>query len=113
MTLIAADELLLAQTIDQTMAIYAECRRRSDEEIAAASRELRCYLRILIDQGDRTRLAVRSLAQLPELEYRPSPSFRGRSWSADHAPPPSGGWVPSHALAGYCARRRANQPADS
>jgi hypothetical protein len=43
-----SDERLLAETIEQAMAIYSEARPRTDDEKEAALRELRCYLPLLI-----------------------------------------------------------------
>ena len=68
-------EQLLADTIDQALAIYCEGRHRSDNEKAAASRELRCYLPVLIQHAsiDPERLTEKALRHLRELEYRPQP----------------------------------------
>jgi hypothetical protein len=67
-------EQLLTDTIDQALAIYCEARHRSDGEKAAASRELRAYLPVLIqlDTIDPERLTEKALRHLRELEYRPS-----------------------------------------
>ena len=43
-----SDERLLTETIEQAMAIYSETRPRTADERAAALRELRCYLPLLI-----------------------------------------------------------------
>lgn len=70
-----ANEGLLTETIAQTIAIYSVTRRRTPDEKATALRELRCYLPVLINQGvtDRTRLTVKALTHLRELEHRPLP----------------------------------------
>lgn len=67
-------EQLLTDTIEQTIEIYCETKHRSDDEKAAASRELRCYLPVLIqhDTIDPVRLTEKALRHLRELEYRPS-----------------------------------------
>jgi hypothetical protein len=66
-------EQLLTETIEQTIAIYCSTRPRTEDEMAAALRELRCYLPIMITQNvtDRIRLAGKALRHLRELEYRP------------------------------------------
>jgi hypothetical protein len=68
-------EQLLTATIDEALAIYCEARPRSDGEKAAASRELRCYLPVLIQHEtiDPERLTEKALRHLRELEYRPQP----------------------------------------
>jgi len=68
-------EQLLTDTLDQALAMYCEARQRSDDEKAAASRELRCYLPVLIqlDTIDPVRLTEKALRHLYGLEYRPSP----------------------------------------
>ncbi len=70
-----SNERLLRETIAQTIAIYSETRHRTPDEKATALRELRCYLVILISQDvtDRTRLTVKALTHLRELEHRPPP----------------------------------------
>jgi len=67
-------EQLLTDTIERTIEIYCETKHRSDDEKAAASRELRCYLPVLIqhDTIDPLRLTEKALRHLRELEYRPS-----------------------------------------
>jgi len=68
-------EQLLIDTIDQALAIYCEARHRSEAEKAAASRELRCYLPVLLqhDTIDPERLTEKALRHLREIEYRPQP----------------------------------------
>jgi hypothetical protein len=71
-----ATEQLLTDTIEQTIVLYCEARHRSDDERAAASRELRCYLPVLIrhDTIDPMHLTEKALRHLSELEYRPRPA---------------------------------------
>jgi len=69
------NERLLDDAIAQAMAIYSETRPRTDDEKAAALRELRCYLPLLI--GDNAANAIsltgKALRHLRELEHRPRP----------------------------------------
>jgi hypothetical protein len=70
------NERLLAETIEQAMAIYSETRPRTDDEKAAALRELRCYLPVLINHNvaDPICLTGKALRHLRELEHRPRPA---------------------------------------
>ena len=69
-------EQLLMDTIEQAIAVYCETRRRTDDEKAAALRELHCYLPVLIhhDTIDPERLTEKALRHLRELEHRPRPA---------------------------------------
>ncbi len=69
-------EQLLTEAIEQTIAIYCQARPRTEDETAAAERELRCYLSILIKHNfdDPIRLTDRALRHLRALEYRPTPT---------------------------------------
>jgi len=71
-------ERLLDETIEQAIAIYSEARPRTEDEKAAALRELRCYLPILIKHNltDTMRLTARALRHLRELEGRPRPAAK-------------------------------------
>ena len=67
---------LLNDTIEQAMAIYAGTRPRTDDEKAAALRELRCYLPLLLGDGaaNAINLTGKALRHLRELEHRPRPA---------------------------------------
>lgn len=71
-----SDRRLLDDTIEQAMAIYSETRPRTDDEKAAALRELRCYLPLLIGDStaDPIKLTGKALRHLRELERRPRPA---------------------------------------
>jgi hypothetical protein len=58
------------------MVIYSETRPRTDDEKAAALRELRCYLPLLIGHAtaDPIKLTGKALRHLRELEHRPRPA---------------------------------------
>ena len=70
-----ATDALLTDTVMATLAIYAEMRRRSADEQAAAERELRRYFPILIAEGETNReiLMVKGLTRLRRCEDRPGP----------------------------------------
>lgn len=70
-----SDRRLLDDTIEQAMAIYSETRPRTDAEKAAALRELRCYLPLLIGRSTSNpiKLTGKALRHLRELEHRPRP----------------------------------------
>ena len=78
------NERLLAETIEQAMAIYCETRPRTDDEEAAALRELRCYLPLLINHNvtDPIGLTGKALRHLRELEHRPRPARKRALLSA-------------------------------
>jgi hypothetical protein len=83
-----SNEEILSEVIMQTMAIYAETRQRTVDETAAAERELRCYLPLLIKQSDaghHMHLIAKGLRHLRELEGRPAPARKGM-WIADRVP---------------------------
>ncbi len=79
-----SDERLLAETIEQTISIYSETRPRTDDEKAAALRELHCYLPLLINHNmaDPIRLTGKALRHLRQLEHRPRPALK-RAFNAN------------------------------
>lgn len=72
----SSDQRLLDDAIEQAMAIYSETRPRTDDEKAAALRELRCYLALLIgdSRANPINLTGKALRHLRELEHRPRPA---------------------------------------
>ena len=73
--LMLSDSRILNDALSLALETYVDMRQRSEAQISAAESELRHYLPQLIAQGeiDRTRLAVRGLTHLRELENRPPP----------------------------------------
>ena len=66
-------DVFLNDTVSATLAIYAEMRRRSAEEQAAAEEELRRFLPTQIGEGEANRetLMVKGLVHLRRRENRP------------------------------------------
>jgi hypothetical protein len=74
-TVMAVKDAFLTDTVMATLAIYAEMRRRTSQEQAAAEQELRRFYPKLIAQGEANResMMVKGLTHLRQFESRSRP----------------------------------------